>query len=63
MMAVMILLSFLLAYPIFMITIYLLAKIIFTPLDKLAAEQEKERFMLLMKAKRVRKRERGLVHV
>lgn len=62
-MAVMILLSFLLAYPIFMITIYLLAKIIFTPLDKLAAEQEKERFMLLMKAKRVRKRERGLVHV
>lgn len=62
-MAAMILLSFVIAYPIFTVTIYLLAKIIFTPLDKLAADQEKERFLLLMKARRVRKRERGLVHV
>ena len=43
MMAAMIALSFVLAYPIFMFLIYLLAKIIFTPLDKVAADQDKER--------------------
>lgn len=63
MMAAMIVLSFILAYPVFMFMIYLLAKVIFTPLDKLAADQEKERFVLLMKAKRVRRKERRLVHV
>jgi hypothetical protein len=62
MMAAMILLSFILAYPVFMLMIYVLAKIIFTPLDKIAAEQERERFVLLMKAKRIRKRDRTLVH-
>lgn len=62
-MAAMIVLSFVLAYPIFMFMIYLLAKVIFTPLDKLAADQEKERFVLLMKARRVKRKERRLVHV
>jgi hypothetical protein len=59
--ATMIVLSFVVAYPVFMMFVYFIAKIIFTPLDKAAAEQEKERFMLLMKARRTRKRERGLV--
>ena len=62
MMAAMIVLSFVLAYPLFMLMVYILAKIIFTPLDKIAAEQQKERVVLLMKAKRVSKRERMLVH-
>jgi hypothetical protein len=59
--AAMILLSFVIGYPVFMMFVYLVAKVIFTPLDKIAAEQEKERFMLLMRARRVRKKER-LVH-
>ena len=56
--AAMILLSFVIGYPVFMMFVYLVAKVIFTPLDKVAAEQEKERFMLLMRARRVRKKER-----
>jgi hypothetical protein len=57
----MLILSFVLSYPIFLALVYLSAKIVFTPLDKVAQEQEKERFMLLMKAKRMKKKER-LVH-
>jgi hypothetical protein len=56
--AAMIVLSFIIGYPVFMIFVYLVAKVIFTPLDKIAAEQEKERFMLLMRARRLRKKER-----
>jgi hypothetical protein len=59
--AMMIVLSFVIAYPVFMVFVYLVARIIFTPLDKAAAEQEKERFMLLMKARRIRRKERGFV--
>jgi H+/gluconate symporter-like permease len=62
MMAAMILLSIILAYPVFMLFMYFLAKVIFTPLDKAAAEHEKERFLLLMKARRTRKKERVFVH-
>jgi hypothetical protein len=50
-----ILLAFIISYPIFMICMYGVAKMIFTPLDKVAAEQEKELRMLLMKAKRVKR--------
>jgi hypothetical protein len=59
--AAMIVLSFVIGYPVFMMFVYVVAKVIFTPLDKIAAEQERERFLLLMKARRVRKKER-LVH-
>ena len=62
MMAVMVLLSFIIAYPLFMFFIYLLARVIFTPLDKIAEEQQKERMMLLQKARRHRKRERQFAH-
>ena len=62
MMAAMVVLSFVIAYPLFMIMIYILARIIFSPLDKVSADQEKERFQLLMKARRVRRRERQFVH-
>jgi hypothetical protein len=59
--AAMIVLSFVIAYPIFMVSVYYLAKFIFTPLEKAAAEQAKERTVLLMKAKRISRKER-LVH-
>jgi hypothetical protein len=58
----MVALSIFLAYPVFMLFVYFVAKIIFTPLDKIAAEQEKERFILLMKARRTVRKQRGLVH-
>lgn len=60
--AAMIVLSFVIAYPVFMLFVYVLAKIVFTPLDKAAAEQQKERFVLMMKAKRTRKTGREVIH-
>jgi hypothetical protein len=60
--ALMIVLSIALAYPVFMLFVYLVAKMIFTPLDRLAAEQQRERFELMMKARRVRKIERRMMH-
>ena len=60
--AAMIILSFVLAYPMFMLFVYVAAKMIFTPLDKAAAEQQKERFELLMKAKRMPRKHRVLAH-
>lgn len=60
-MELMIALAFVIGYPVFMIFSYGLAKLIFTPLDKLAQEQQKERVFLMIKAKRVKKMRR-LVH-
>jgi hypothetical protein len=60
-MIVAILLTFVLSYPIFMLCMYFAAKMIFTPLDKVAAEQERELRTLLFRAKRVKQPNR-LVH-
>ena len=57
-MAIMIFLSFLIAYPIFMVLVYLTAKVIFSPLDSVAEEQQREKVMLLAKARRPEKRVR-----
>ena len=58
MMAIMIFLSFLIAYPIFMVLVYLTAKVIFSPLDSIVEEQQREKVMLLAKARRPEKRVR-----
>ncbi len=57
-MAIMIFLSFLIAYPIFMVLVYLTAKVIFSPLDSVVEEQQREKVMLLAKARRPEKRVR-----
>lgn len=57
-MALMTVLSFVIGYPVFMLFVYLVAKVIFTPLDKIAAEQEREKMQLLNKARRVRRSQR-----
>ncbi len=57
----MLILSFLIAYPVFMLFVYMVAKVIFSPLDKIAEEQERERYILLLKAKRISRKEK-LVH-
>lgn len=51
----MLVLSFVIGYPLFMAFTYLLIKLIFPSTDKVAAEQQRERRALLIKAKRVRK--------
>jgi hypothetical protein len=57
-MALMTVLSFVIGYPLFMLFVYFVAKVIFTPLDKIAVEQEREKMQLLKKARRVRRSER-----
>jgi hypothetical protein len=60
-MVIMLVLSIVLAYPVFMLCIYLMAKVIFTPLEKQAEDQRRERAELLIRARRVRRSDR-LVH-
>jgi hypothetical protein len=54
-MAVMVVLSFVLAYPVFILTAYLLARVLFPDLQKVAEEQKREREVLYLKAQRVKK--------
>ena len=54
----MIILSFVIGYPIFMFFAFYIAKMIFTPLDKIAQEQKRERELLLQRARRVPKLQR-----
>ncbi|HYF68046.1 MAG TPA: hypothetical protein VD884_07915 [Ohtaekwangia sp.] len=53
----MLVLSFVIGYPLFMAFTYLLIKIIFPSTDKVMAEQQREREMLLIKAQRIKKYE------
>jgi hypothetical protein len=57
-MAGMILLSFVIGFPIFLVMIWVLVKVLFTPLDLLDAQQQNEKKMLLQRAKRVRRKDR-----
>jgi hypothetical protein len=54
-MVVMVVLSFALAYPVFILTAYLLAKLLFPDLQRSAEEQKRERAVLYQKAQRVKK--------
>lgn len=54
----MILLSILVSFPLFMAFSYIVAKSIFPSTETVAAQQVSERQMLLQKAKRVRKTDR-----
>jgi hypothetical protein len=54
-MVVMVVLSFVLAYPVFIVAAYLLARMLFPDLQKSAEEQKREREMLYQKAQRVKK--------
>ena len=58
----MIVLSFILAYPVFMVFVYYVARAIFTPLEKVEAEKEREKQMLLLRARRIRRTSGKLVH-
>lgn len=51
----MILLSFVIGYPVFMAFSYFVAKLIFPPIDKVLSVQEEERKNLFIKAKRIKK--------
>ena len=54
-MTTMIVLAFLLAYPAFMILAYGLSKVLFTPIDKVEAEQKREMALLLQRSRRSKK--------
>lgn len=54
----MVILSFLLGYPLFVAVAYLLAKVLFPDLKKLAEEQKREKLVLLQRAQRVKRRKR-----
>jgi hypothetical protein len=57
-MAAMIVLSFVIGYPVFLILAYVFMKLLFTPLDEVAAQQQNEKRLLLLKARRTRKKDR-----
>lgn len=51
----MIVLAFLIGYPLFMLFAFAIAKLIFTPLEKIEQEQRRERELLLQRSRRVSK--------
>ncbi len=55
-MTAMILLAFVLGYPLIMVFGYFLAKVLFTPLDKIEQEQKQEKVLLMQRARRVKKK-------
>lgn len=54
-MVTMVVLSFVLGYPLFILTAYLLTKILFPDLQKLAEDQKRERALLYQKAQRIKR--------
>lgn len=59
----MIVLSFALGYPLFMVFAYALYKLLFTPLDRIEEEQKREKAMVLLRARRIKTRKREARHV
>jgi F0F1-type ATP synthase membrane subunit b/b' len=51
----MLILSFAIAYPVFMFLIWFLARLVFTPLDQAMHVRRRETALLLAKARRVRR--------
>ena len=51
----MVILSFLLGYPLFILTAFLLAKVLFPDLDKQVEEQKREKQLLMQRAQRVKR--------
>lgn len=48
----MVILSFLVGYPLFILIAFVLARLLFPDLDRVAEKQRKERYLLLQRAKR-----------
>ena len=51
----MLVLSFVIGYPLFMVFAFLLMKVIFPTTDKVVSEQQRERNLLQIKAKRMKR--------
>ncbi len=60
---VMFIIAFIVGYPLFMISAYVLGKLIFVKIDETDQEaQEKEKLMEVIKAKRIKTRRVRLAH-
>jgi hypothetical protein len=57
----MIVVAYVISYPLFMVFSYFVARALFMPMEKIALEKHKERVTLMLKARRV-KRTHRLIH-